>query len=99
MTQTADTVYLVETNTSFFKVRLPSNYTLSYAPIRGGDSAMALRVRDGQHMVGIFMNVVQFRPADLPIEVGEYDSTTHEITWTELPLVQMAPVDDPKQRR
>jgi hypothetical protein len=98
MIPTADEVsYLVETNTNFFKVKVPAHYTLSYAPIRGGDSTMALRVRDGQHMVGIFMNVVQFRKADLQIEVGEYNQATHEISWTPIPLVQMAPVDSVKR--
>lgn len=84
-------VYLVETDKNFFKVHVPSSYRVSYGPLMQGAGAnhMALRIYDDKRLAAIFHNVVQFRQADIHIELGEFHQENGAITWTDLPLVDM----------
>lgn len=83
-------VYLVETDKNFFKVHVPSAYRVSYGPLlQGHNNHMALRVYDDKRLAAIFHNVVQFRQADIHIELGEFHQADGTITWTDLPLVDM----------
>ena len=95
-------VYLVETDKNFFKISIPKGYKVTFGPlwVRQKDSVsprseipMALRVYEGTRVAAIFLNVVHFRQADLRIEMGEFHKTTNEITWSEMPLVEMRPVE------
>jgi hypothetical protein len=87
-------VYLVETDKNFFKVHVPRNYRVSYGPLlqpsNGKD--MVLRIFEDKRLAAIFHNVIQFREADLLIELGEFHQADNTITWTQLPLADMKEV-------